>query len=256
MKQGLLCVSFGTAVPAGQKDLVSLEAALRQAAPALPFYRAYTSSNICARLADQGRPVDSLPQALERMAADGIRQVALQPTLLLPGREYQALLDQAEPFRSRFDRLEIGRPLLWTETDIQTLADALCAVWPCLPGQKTVLMGHGSTGGNEAYIALQGALESRDRRDLLVGTMRGEPGMDALLTRLGQGENARVLLAPLLLTGGGHTLREMAGETPVSWKNRLRAAGFEVECSLRGLANRPPVQGLYQKRVTELLSIL
>lgn len=256
MKQGLLCVSFGTAAPAGEQDLRALEEALHQAAPGLPFFRAYTSDNIRARLAREGRPVDSLPQALERMAAAGVRQAVVQPLLLLAGREYQALLAAAEPFRPRFDRLAVGSPLLSDQADVQALAGALCAAWPCPPGQRVVLMGHGSAGDNGAYIALQRALESQGRWNMLVGTMRGEPGIDAILSRLECEKPARLLLAPLLLTGGGHTLRDMAGAGDTSWKSRLVAAGFEVKCSLRGIGALAPVQQLYRQRLTGLLQTL
>ena len=61
-------------------------------------------------------------RALAEMAEEGIEEVLIQPTHLLAGEEYEKLCAQAEGFRERFRRMEIGVPLLHEEEDLERVA--------------------------------------------------------------------------------------------------------------------------------------
>ena len=54
MKTALLCVSFGTSVPAARKNITAVEDALRQELPQADFFRAFTSKTIRGILAKKG----------------------------------------------------------------------------------------------------------------------------------------------------------------------------------------------------------
>ena len=105
MKQALICVSFGTTVPAARRDIEAVEAALRAAAPGRQFARAYTSGMIRRTLAARGQAVDSLPEALARLRAGGCRDVIVQPTHFLCGVEYDKLKAEALAAAAGFWRL-------------------------------------------------------------------------------------------------------------------------------------------------------
>ena len=62
-----------------------------------------------------------------------------------------------------------------------------------------------------------------------------------------------LLLAALLLAGGMHVTRDMAGDAPESWQSRLTAAGFTVRTDLRGLGEYPAFRALYLRRLQELI---
>ena len=87
MKQAILVVSFGTAVPRARDDIEAVETELRALRPQLPFYRAFTSPRIRRILADRGETIPSLEDALEQMQRDGITDAAVQPTHILYGYE-------------------------------------------------------------------------------------------------------------------------------------------------------------------------
>lgn len=111
MKQALLAVSFGTSVPRARQDIEAVERVLAAGAPERAFCRAYTSPTIRRILAERGEPVSGLPEALEALAAAGVEDVAVQPTHLLYGFEYDKLKADAAAFAGRFARLALGRPL-------------------------------------------------------------------------------------------------------------------------------------------------
>ena len=88
MKQAFLCVSFGTSVPAARKNITAVEEALKAERPDMDFYRAFTSPTIRRHLAARGETIWDVPEALDRLAEKGYRQVLIQPTHFLYGLEY------------------------------------------------------------------------------------------------------------------------------------------------------------------------
>ena len=75
MKQAFLCVSFGTSVPAARKNITAVEEALKAERPDMDFYRAFTSPTIRRHLAARGETIWDVPEALDRLAEKGYRQV-------------------------------------------------------------------------------------------------------------------------------------------------------------------------------------
>ena len=255
MKQALICVSFGTTVPAARRDIEAVEAALRAAAPGRQFARAYTSGMIRRTLAARGQAVDSLPEALARLRAGGCRDVIVQPTHFLRGVEYDKLKAEALAAAAGFDRLAVGRPLLDSTADLRALAGILMRLYPARPGQAVVLMGHGSAHfANVVYPALQTAFALAGRPDVRVATVEGWPALDDVRGWLrAQGGVRRVLLAPLMLCAGDHARSDMAGDGPDSWRSLLAGDGCAVECVLRGLGSEEAVQAMYAARLQKLL---
>ena len=66
----------------------------------------------------------------------------------------------------------------------------------------------------------------------------------------------RIWLLPLLSLVGRHTLEDMAGASPESWKSRIEAAGWCCQPELRGLADDPAFIELWLDRLQEALDTL
>ncbi len=234
--KALLAVSFGTSVPGAEAAIANMENALRAACPDRVFRRAYTSRIICRKLAREGWPVLSPEEALEELAAAGVRDVLVQPTHLTPGDEYDKLCRIAEGYRGRFSALRIGAPLITGPEDLNAVADAVLAHYPPQAGRALLLMGHGSGHiANMIYPALQTAFRLKGADYVLVGTVEGWPAFSDCLDQLRQGAWNSVELAPLMLVAGDHALNDMAGDEPDSWKSRLENAGFSVCCRTEGV---------------------
>ena len=93
MKTALLVVSFGTThLDTLEKTIAATENTLAAAFPEFPLYRAFTSGIVRKRLkAKFDIHADSVEEAMTRIAGDGFEQVIVQPTLLIPGEEYDKL---------------------------------------------------------------------------------------------------------------------------------------------------------------------
>lgn len=251
MEQAIVITSFGTSVPEARVSITAVEEALKSAAPGCVCLRAFTSSIIRRILDGRGEHVPGVTEALEQLRADGVRRVAVQPTHLLYGFEYDKLKAEADAFVSQFDQVTVGRPLLADTGDILRFAEGLSQTFPRREGEAVVLMGHG-TGhfANAVYPALQTALHLKDRDDLYIGTVEGWPSFEDVLKQL---KERRVLLAPLMLVAGDHAREDMAGDSPDSWKSRLEQEDFSVFCSFTGLGMLPWVQEMYRERLLSAL---
>lgn len=254
MKTALLCVNFGTSVPAARKSITAVENALRLELPEADFFRAFTSKTIRRILAEKGESIWSADEALECLTDGSYDRVVVQPTHFLYGLEYENLKASVEEAKKRFPALLLGKPLLSGTQDLQTLAGILMEEYPQKEGSALVFMGHGTPHfSNVVYPAMQTVFHMMDRKDVYVGTVMGWPGIGEILDQLKMGNYSRVRMAPLMLVAGDHALNDMAGEKEGSWKSVLTREGYEVECIMQGLGVLPGVQKMYRKCLGELL---
>lgn len=264
-KKAILVVSFGTAVPetrAANIDL--LENELREQFPDWEVRRSFTSRTVRAKIAAQeGVLIDPPAAALGRLGRDGFREVVVQPTHIIPGEEYDRLVDAMEPFRRAqvFASLKLGRPLLYHEgknpgepDDYRIAAAALQEQVPeCAPNGscRVVLMGHGSGHwADRSYDLLQQSLESAGL-PVYTATVEGSRTFGDALSWLRSGAGTQVLLMPFMLVAGDHALNDMAGEEPDSWRGQLESAGYSVECIVRGLGERESFRRIYRQHILE-----
>lgn len=254
MKRAAVLLSFGTSVEeARQRDIAPVEEALRGCTE-LPCRTAYTSPTIRGIWGKRGVRIPSLAEALDALAAEGVEEAAVQPTHLLYGFEYESIRKTVEEKKGLFAALHLGRPLLGGTEDVQAMAGILAGLCPAGGGAAYIFLGHGTEHfANMAYPALQTALEHLGRADILVGTVEGWPGYGEVRKALEARRADRVRLMPLMLVAGDHARNDMAGEGPGSWRSRLERDGLQVECCLRGLGSRGPVQALYAAHFCELL---
>lgn len=251
MKQALLVISFGTAVPQTRVNIEAVEQALKTELPQRDFFRAFTSPTIRRILARRGEIVPSLEEALEQLKALGYEDVIVQPTHVLYGFEYDKIRDTINSFTGQFEKLTLGRPLLASHEDLCALAQIVIQYYH--PADALVLLGHGTEHfANMVYPALQTALRLQGSGNTYIGTVEGWPRIDDVMAQLKKDGRKEVLIAPLMLVAGDHALHDMAGEDEDSWKSRLESAGFSVTCHMEGLGILPAVQELYRKHLREI----
>lgn len=257
MSKGLLTVSFGTSVPETRiKNIEAIEQDLAAAFPERKAYRAWTSSIIRKKIrSTENLNVDSVEEALERIAADGITDLLVQPTHMLPGEEYgkveKAVLARAGDFSS----LRLGAPLLANEEDIRSVAAILEDAYKDLGSDEMLaLMGHGSAQTKvNCYLLLGEAFRRDGRENFCVGTVEEEPGFAPVLEAARARKPKCIHLLPFMVVAGDHALNDMAGPDEDSWAGMLRKEGFPVECILRGLGELPQVRAMYVEKARRAL---
>lgn len=253
-KKAILVISFGTSFAHDRDAAIgAIEREIQAAHPGWEVRRAFTSQMILAKLRKRdGVQIDNICEAMDRLVAEGFGTLAVQPTHVMNGMEYDEMVSILNLYRNYFAGFAVGAPLLTSTADYQELVSAVCADYPGADGSALVLMGHGSKHfANCAYAALSYHFLECGRGDILVGTVEGYPDLDAVLRAFGPLGVRRVTLAPLMVVAGEHAQNDMAGPEPDSWKSIFEARGCEVSCVLKGMGESPRIRAQYAAHAAE-----
>ena len=256
MKTAILLVAYGTSSPQGRGSLRQFDAWVRERFPGICVRWALSSELLRTRLTRARQKNDSVLKALRRLCLENFTHVAVQPLQIIPGSEHTDVRADADE-AGRLDGLHvsIGTPLLACDEDIRAAAQAVLAHLPeeRRADEDVVLMGHGSRKqAVTAYAALAGAVQALDAR-VHVGTMSGALELEALLPRL---TSRRVWLMPLLSVVGRHTLEDMAGDAPDSWRSRIEAAGHTCAPVVRGTADDRAFADIWLRHLEDAVAAL
>ena len=246
-KPVLLAVSFGTSYNNNRNvSIGAIESALREAYPNYEVRRAFTSQIIIDVLDKRdGIDIDNVTEAMDRLVADGVKEVVVQPTHVIPGFEYDDVVKEVSKYNDKFDSLKIGRPLLVDDGDYTDLIGVLTKETARynVAGTALVFMGHGTEHeANATYGKLQEKLTAAGCSNFYVGTVEGAPELDDVLALVQVGSYTKVVLMPRMIVAGDHANNDMAGDEEDSWKTAFESAGYEVECVLTGLGQYEGIQ--------------
>lgn len=255
-KKAILVVSFGTSFPDTCKKTIDvIEQRIGEHFSDAVIYRAWTSKMIMAKLLSRdNKKINNVTEAMEQMLADGITEVIVQPTHVINGIENELMKADALAFESRFDRIAFGDPLLTTQQDHKEIVDAVCKEFSGLSEETAlILMGHGTSHyANDVYAALDYRFKDLGFSNIHLATVEGYPTLDNVLRMVKQQGAKKVLLAPFMIVAGDHARNDMSGEEEDSWKNQFLAAGYDVECCLKGLGEYPAVQDMLIRHVEDV----
>ena len=239
-KVGILLVAFGSSEQSAQVSFEKIDQRVKAAYQGIPVRWAYTSSIIRAKLAKQGKALDSPEVALARMLDEDFTHVAVQSLHTIGGAEFHDLRRTVGAFKQMggFQRVMLGYPLLATQADMQRTVDAIMGIIP-QSRKKTdavVLMGHGTHHPSNAfYAALMFQLQLEDP-NIFVGTVEGYPEIDDIKDWLLEKKIKKAYLLPFMSVAGDHAKNDMAGDEPDSWKSILTQAGITCEAIMKGTA--------------------
>jgi sirohydrochlorin cobaltochelatase len=260
-KPVLLTVSFGTTYNDSRKKTIeAIENALAVSYPDYEQRRAFTSQIVINKLsARDGLIVDNVEDAMKRLVADGIKDLVVQPVLVINGHEYGRVISRVKTFEREFDSVKYGRPLLDADADYRELIDVIAGETKQYAGDRTafVFMGHGTTyAANADYARLESMLNAGGLSPYYIGTVEAGNSPGDIIAKLEQaGGITRVVLFPLMIVAGDHAVNDMAGSGPDSWKNILEAKGYEVTPVLRGLGEYQGVRNIFVRHVKEALAL-
>lgn len=246
-KPVLLAVSFGTSFNDSRDITIgAIETALQNASPEYEVRRAFTSQIIIDILKERdGMEIDNVKEAMDRLVADGVKKVLIQPTHVMSGFEYDDVIAEVSEYADRFDSFKIGKTLLTTDEDYTNLISAITEETKDynLDGTAIVFMGHGTEHeANATYATLQQKLAGAGYDNYFIGTVEAAPSFDDVLALVKEGGYSKVVLLPLMIVAGDHANNDMAGDEDDSWKRLFAAEGFEVECVIKGLGQYAGVQ--------------
>lgn len=248
-KKAVLVVSFGSSFIENREAAIdATENVIKEEFKDYDFYRAFTAQTIIDIYKDRDKvDIDNVEQAMEKIYKEGYGEVLVVPTLIFNGAEKDEMLAGIETFKDKFAKLTISTPLLNEYNDYVALTKAMKKEMPKDEGNNAVvLMGHGSHHpGNSAYGMLDYVFKDEGMNNVYVGTVEGFPTFDTVKKELKVGNYSKVTLIPAMLVAGDHAHNDMAGDEADSWKNLLKAEGYDVDIMLKGLGELPEIQKLF-----------
>jgi len=249
-KPVILVVSFGTSYD-DNRDLSigAVEADIAAAFPEYEVRRAFTAQTVIDILGDRNDlDIDNVTEAMDRLVADGVTKVVIQPTHVMNGAEYDDVMAEIAPYADKFEVMAVGAPLLTTHEDYEAVIDALLADNENAGSADTALvyMGHGTHHfANATYSQLEAMMHAEGYENAFVGTVEGFPTLEVVQSQVTAYGAKKIVLMPLMVVAGDHASNDMAGDEEDSWKVILTDAGFEVECVLEGLGQNAGIRAIY-----------
>ena len=261
-KKAILVVSFGTSYNESRAATIgAIEAAITDAFKDFEVRRAFTSQIIIDKLKSRdNEQIDNVEEAMNRLVADGVKTLVIQPTHVMNGFEYDEMVEAVTPFKGKFDALSIGKPLLSSDKDYAELADILVEETASYNVDKTavVFMGHGTEHpANATYAKLDGIVKAMSNvKNYHIGTVEAEPALEDIMAEVTKTDATRVVLLPLMIVAGDHATNDMAGDEEDSWKTRFKGEGYEVECILKGLGEYTGIQSMFVEHTQDAIDAL
>lgn len=260
VKPAILVVSFGTSFNDSRHITIgAIESAIREKFPDYDVRRAFTSQIIIDKLKERdGVVIDNVEEALDRLVADKVQEIVVQPTHLMNGYEYDDLAKALESYKDKFKKIAFGEPLLSSDDDYYKVIAALASVSERYDDGKTALvfMGHGTEAeSNKVYSTLQDKLTAEGKKNYFIGTVEATPSIEDVLKGVKAAGLKKAVLRPLMVVAGDHANNDMADlEDPESWASQLTAAGIEVECVLEGLGQIVEIDDLYAAHAADAIA--
>lgn len=261
-KKVILVVSFGTSYNESRAATIgAVEAAITGAFKDFEVRRAFTSQIIIDKLKSRdNEQIDNVEEAMNRLVADGVKTLVVQPTHVMNGFEYDQMVEAVTPFADKFDVFSIGKPLLTSDADYAELAGILAEETAQYNVDKTavVFMGHGTEHpANATYAKLDGILKAMSSvKNYHIGTVEATPSLEDVMAEVAKTDAARVVLLPLMIVAGDHANNDMAGDEEDSWKTKFKGEGYEVECVIKGLGEYPGIQKMFVEHTQDAVDAL
>lgn len=279
----LLVVSFGTSYNDSRvEDIKGIEDALQDAYPDWAVRRAFTAQIIINHVqARDGEVIDNMQQALDRAAANGVKNLVVQPTHLMHGAEYDEMIDALEEYQDSFENIAVAEPMLGEVGDDATvvnadkaavaeavvnaaLADAGYETMDAAAEEGTafVFMGHGTSHtAKVSYSQMQTQMDELGYANAFIGTVEGEPeetSCEAVIDAVAAAGYKKVILRPLMVVAGDHANNDMAGDEEDSWKSMFIASeNFDsVDTQIAGLGRIDAIKQLYVEHTKEAIDAL
>lgn len=271
-KQAVVLAAFGTTVPTALSGILHIRERIIKKYPNTPVRIAFTSNMIRAiwhkrrddkqflrenpTISQEILHVQGPLATIAGLQDEGYRTIIVQPSHISLGEEYLDLVSYIEglnaittikPKFRPFDKLAISRPAMGTvgeehpyTEDLLLIARTLAADAAAAEKQGAALlyMAHGNTymPSGSAYMefaAIMNRLYPQVKTSIAL--VEGFPSLNDLLPQLERDGGKKILLKPFMTVAGDHTLNDMAGDEPDSWKSILTKKGFTVIPVMQGL---------------------
>ncbi|MGY4105476.1 sirohydrochlorin cobaltochelatase [Ignavigranum ruoffiae] len=236
MKKAIILTSFGsTHQDTRKKTIEVLAEEIRDLYPDYELRQTFTSKIVRQKvLSRENIKVNSLKEELDLLIKEGVSEVVIQSTHIIPGSEFHKIYMQTKKARKTGLKIKVGQPLLSSPEDYREVVNYLKENFtPKSENEITLFMAHGTSHASfTSYVALAYMLNNSP---LYMACVESYPELNDIIPDLKEKQIKKINLRPFMFVAGDHAKNDMAGENPDSWKIQLQNSGFEVQTYIEGL---------------------
>ena len=119
------------------------------------LFEAYTSRIVLKKLRDRNILKNHPLKVLEMLEKQGYENIIVQSSHIIPGIEYENLLEELSAYKNKFKSIKIGKPLLYNVIDYKKVVEAIQEEYvPKNKKEALVLVCHGTDSPVGAAYAL------------------------------------------------------------------------------------------------------
>jgi sirohydrochlorin cobaltochelatase len=232
MKTTLLAVYTGSTHPDAEKAYNNIEAKIKIKLPDAEIKRVYTSKRTCEKLAKQGIHVDSVEEALGKLAADKVDHVAVLPCMIFSNNACMEMMADFMIHNEKFkEGISLFRVLLDLAKDYEIFANAFFE--NLIPAERksdeaVVLVAHSP---NPQLKVLEMVLKQRDS-NVFITSMK-YPNIKAAGIK-------KAYLIPLMISAGIHVHRDIA---------KIKIDSIECVPILKGLGENDRIAEIFASHI-------
>lgn len=255
MKRAVLLVSFGTSYKeAREKSLDCICNDLAETFKGISVYQAYTSSIIIKKLAKSDIKIYNVDEAVNAALKEKVQCLYVVSTHIIPGHEYNKLLDMLEKYKTEFKSLKIAKPLLYEKADCDKTVSILNKIFMFNKNYEYVLMGHGTDAdANIRYEEMNEAFENAGFKNVHIASVEAKPDINDVIAEMKKCKHIeKVIVHPFMIVAGDHANNDMAGDSE-SYVSILNEYGYNTEAIVKGLGEYPEFRQIYVNKLTEVI---
>ena len=258
LKSAIIVVSFGTSYErACNRGILPIESAIKEKFFDYKVVRAFTSGIIRRKIKNRDNVIiDSPAEAIEKLMRSGYTNIIVQPTLLIPGIEYEKLHCIVEEYKnvSSWVNISLGKSLLYNDSDIKELSGCISECYNNIDKKTAIVfVGHGTAHfANSIYYKLLSHARKL-RKNIFITLVESDPSFADVVSEIADMGIKKVVLKPFMIVAGDHVLNDMASDEDSSLKSLFFKKNIECECILEGLGGCSFVHNIFIRHIENLI---
>lgn len=254
MKKAIINVSFGCSIKeVRQKYIDPIEDLVKEVFDDIPCYRAFTSEIIRRKMKrEENIDMDNVKGCLEKLKDCGYTHIYVLATHIIPGIEYEKILQAVENYKNEFEEIKVSRPFLderMGKNEIEILKNYIKV--NAKNDEAIVMIGHGTEhSSNKYYEKFENMLRS-EINNIYISNIEGRPFISDIISQLENKKIKKVYLYPFLLVAGDHALNDITSDEADSIKSCIIKSGLDVQAFVTGLGSNKLMQKLFVNRLKE-----
>lgn len=183
-----------------------------------------------------------LENVLKRAAENSIKEIFIQPSLIIKGHEYERITSLAEKYSTEFDKISVGKTLLYDEESIEKILVYASKNVAFSDDEAVILVGHGSSHSSGAYYdKINTAAKEKGINNVCSSVITFKPDVYDAIDHMTKNGYKKAAVLPLMFAAGEHVINDIGGSSPESFVSILKQSGIETRLIAKGAGEIKPL---------------